>query len=187
MPWYLLGGAECAVGVSQSRSDRGGGSWIYPKASRGSDSRSDTLSDLEPHTFMTKLGRQTDRCALTLRFLQAANVSPMETTVPHAAAVNPSTIRPETSEELRARESIPDSPHRDGTPPTEHPPHPVCSAMVQKLAGVASINTVPEAQRPTLLTIFQHECVVQMLCMNTTAAWNTIYVPLRVVLRHQTV
>ena len=41
---------------------------------RNSDSRSETLSDLQPHTFMAKLGRQTGRCAPTLRLLQAANV-----------------------------------------------------------------------------------------------------------------
>ena len=34
--------------------------------------------------------------------------------------------------------------------------------MAQALAGLASMNTVPEAQHPTLLTLYQHESAVQM-------------------------
>jgi hypothetical protein len=109
-------------------------------------------------------------CRHMIRLIEAfrpGDSLPLEISIPPAAAVNPNTLRPETAEELRAdptinRESIPASPRRDATPPTEHPPPPVCGAMAQALAGLASVNAVPEAQRPTLLTIFQHECAVQI-------------------------
>jgi len=150
-----------------------------------------TIQALQPYLFFAKIYHQTARCGPTLQMLKEVEAHticpkgklacrhlihmietyrpgdtlPLETTVPDAVAINPNTFRPETDAELREdptinHESIPDTPHRNAA--STEPPTPACGAMAQALAGLASMNTVPEAQHPTLLTLYQHECAVQM-------------------------
>ena len=110
-----------------------------------SDTILEALSELEPHTFMAKLNRQSGVCVPTLHLLQVANAHtrssagrlccrhlievirdhrpgdalPLSITIPSLVAVNPN--RPETVEELHADprinpNSIPDDPAHSETP-----------------------------------------------------------------------
>ena len=109
-----------------------------------SDTILEALSELEPHTFMAKLNRQSGVCVPTLHLLQVANAHtrspagrlccrhliqvirdhrfgdalPLSITIPSLVAVNPNTLRPETAEELRTDLRInPNSIPDDPAPP----------------------------------------------------------------------
>ena len=82
---------------------------------------------------------------------------PMETTVPAAVAVNLNTLRPETTEELRADTTI-----NPFSIPEAPVPFVASGLMVDTLAHLAQLNKVPADQHAIAMTIYNLQTAVHM-------------------------